>query len=107
MSLDFDLEMEMLTNVFASNITHNLGKMASEAGIYDCLWRAPENGFTKAKQIIQILEKGIEEMKCDPEHFRQFDSENGWGTYDDFLPWLEKVLAACKEFPESKIVTSR
>ena len=41
MSLDFYLSYEMDGNVvwvFDANITHNLGKMAGKAGIYDALW---------------------------------------------------------------------
>lgn len=109
MSLDFDLEMEVteVKNVFEANITHNLNTMADKAGIYECLWRAPENGYKTAGQIIPLLESGIKKMEEDPAHFKQFDAENGWGTYDAFLPWLKKVLSACREYPDSKIITSR
>lgn len=89
------------------NITHNLGRMAREAGIYDCLWRAPENGFIKASQLIEPLEKAISEMKEKPDHFKQFDSDNGWGTYKDFLPWLKTLLQACKDNPNGTIEISR
>lgn len=90
-----------------ANITHNLGKMADEAGIYKALWRPNENGFTRAGEIIQVLESGIEDMKKRPNYYRQFDADNGWGTYRDFVPWLEKYLAACKEYPDAFIRVSR
>ena len=105
MSLDFYLEKMAPTEVFSANITHNLGAMATQAGIYKILWRPEENGYKQAHEIINELERGIKEMKAAPDYFRTFDSENGWGTYDDFIPWLEKVLAACKEHPEAKIRT--
>lgn len=121
MSLDFTLyEIELVKcphcdkiiesrgdEKFSANITHNLNKMAQEAGIYDCLWNAEESRFLKASDIILILKKGLDWMKKDPDHFKQFNSENGWGTYDHFVPWIEMVLDACKEYPNSLIRISK
>lgn len=89
------------------NITHNLGRMAQEAGIYQCLWRPEEINCKIASEIVGTLEKGIEDMKANPVKYKKFDSDNGWGTYKDFVPWLEKVLACCKEHPDGKIIISR
>lgn len=89
--------------VFHANITHNLSDMAKQAGIYECLWRPSENGFEKAKDIIDRLKTGIEMMYDVPAFFKQFDADNGWGTYDDFLPWLKNVLSACEEYPGAVI----
>ena len=113
--------------LFWANITHNLGKMADKAGIYEALWRPyflhpdcpkefgsydEEYAFEAAhpmlaKDIIHIVEKGYEDMKSRPEYFKQFDSENGWGLYIHFLPWIEKYLEACKTYPEAEIGISR
>ena len=90
-----------------ANITHNLNVMAGKAGIYEAVWRPDENGYSKAGDIIAILETGIADMKKRPEYYRQFDAVNGWGTYHDFVPWLEKYLVACKEYPEANIRVSR
>lgn len=57
--------------------------------------------------MIPCLESGIAKMKADPELFRTFDPENKWGSYDDFLPWLEKLLEACREFPNAKVSSCR
>jgi hypothetical protein len=92
---------------YEANITHNLGKMADMAGIYACVWRPDENGFEFASQIIEPLGAGIEDMRKRPAYFRQFDSPNGWGTYDQFLPWLERYLASCKRLPGASIRVSR
>ena len=93
--------------VFDANITHNLNKMADAAGIYEACWRPEEIGAIKASDIIPILEKGFEDMKARPEHFKKFDSENGWGTYKDFLPWVESYLDACRKYPDAIIEVSR
>ena len=92
---------------FWANITHNLNEMADQAGIYEAVWR-PENIEIKtASQLIEPLEKGIVLLKSDPARFRKFDSPNGWGKYDDFVPWLEEYLAACRKYPAAKVRVSR
>ena len=107
MSLDIYLTTVIETDVFEANITHNLNTMAGEAGIYACLWRPEEVGIQKASQLIDPLEKGLELMKANPSRFQAFDASNGWGKYKDFVPWLERLLAACKEFPDAKVRSSR
>ena len=47
MSLDVWLNAVVKTQVFSANITHNLGKMADEAGIYKALWRPDEVEITQ------------------------------------------------------------
>jgi hypothetical protein len=93
--------------LYEANITHNLGQMADEAGIYKALWRPEEIKANKAKDIIEIVEKGLEKMKESPSYFKQFNPSNGWGSYKDFVPWVEEYLEALKEYPEAKIGVSR
>ena len=107
MSLDFTLKKVMPTEVFEANITHNLNKMAEEAGVYGALWRPEENGYVYAQDIIEVLQKGIEDLKARPEHYKQFDSPNGWGTYPYFVEFCEKVLQGCIEFPDAVIEVDR
>jgi hypothetical protein len=107
MSLSFDLYVVRQVCVGDFNITHNLGRMAVYAGVYDCLWRPDEHGITTAAQVIEPLKTGIAKMEADPDFYRQFDAENGWGTYDNFLPWCKGVLAACEANPDAEISVSR
>ena len=107
MSLDVHLSVVEAHDVFDANITHNLNRMASEAGIYEALWRPEEIGITKASQLIEILERGVALMRSDPERFRAFNPKNGWGSYDVFIPWIEKYLAACRENPDATVRASR
>ena len=113
--------------VYDANITHNLGTMADKAGIYEALWRPhrlkenyniPENDHnaeyefedvntTIAKDIIPIIEKGLSDLKSRPEYFETFNSDNGWGLYKNFVPFVEKYLEACKEYPDAIVVVSR
>jgi hypothetical protein len=106
MSLDVHLRLNR-QEVFGSNITHNLGKMASACGVYYACWRPEEINCKKAKHILPMLKDGIEVLKENPDHYKKFDSPNGWGSYIRFLPWLEEYARACEEYPEARIVVSR
>jgi len=99
--------MDETNECYSANITHNLGKMAIAAGIYEALWRPEKIGITKASQLIEPLTKGIKLMKDDPKRFEKMNPENGWGTYSGFVPWVERYLNACKEYPEADIMVSR
>jgi hypothetical protein len=103
MSLDVTLTKLMPTRVHGSNITHNLNKMAEAAGIYQCLWRPEEVGITEAHQLIPLLEKGLADLKARPEYFEKFNAPNGWGKYENFVPWVEEYLNACREHPDAKV----
>lgn len=126
--VSYDMETFAPENeqLFWANITHNLGKMADKAGIYDALWRPyrlhkdykhfdiddEEYNFEQsvtiyAKDIVDIVEKGLKKMKNKPEYYTKFNSPNGWGTYENFVPWVERYLEALKEYPESKIEVDR
>ena len=98
---------EETNEVFKANITHNLNKMATEAGIYEALWRPEEIGITNALQLIPILEKGLALLQSDRERFVAFNPENGWGSYDAFVPWVKRYLDACRKWPDAKVEASR
>lgn len=106
MSLDVYLTVEH-DEVYWANITHNLGRMAEAAGIYAPVWRPDENGIETASQLIEPLRTGIALMKSDPDRFQALNSANGWGSYVVFVPWLERYLAACMEYPQAKVSVSR
>jgi hypothetical protein len=103
MSLDISLVEMQPAEVHSENITHNMTRMASEAGLYDCLWHPGDHGFKQAKQLIDTLTKGIVLMRANPDHFKQFNPANGWGDYAVFLDQLEALLEACIAHPEATI----
>jgi hypothetical protein len=107
MSLSLYLYEIKEVDVFDNNITHNLGKMAKEAGIYEVLWRPEEIGIDKASDMIPFLEKGVETLKSDPERFKEFNPENGWGSYEGLLAFAVDTLAACKEHPDAMVSACR
>lgn len=107
MSLDVSLTAVRPTEVYSANITHNLGKMAREAGIYEYLWRPEEIGITKAAQLIGPLEEGLALLKRETDHFKQFNAPNGWGMYEHFVPFVERYLEACRENPDADVSANR
>jgi hypothetical protein len=120
MSLDVYLEQEVWKSydqgktwvvsherVYDANITHNLNKMAGACGIYEILWKPDEHNFKTAKQIYQILRNGIRELKSNPKKYRKYSADNGWGTYNQFIPFLCKYLRALKKYPNAQIRVSR
>lgn len=106
MSLDIYLSEVKEVDVFDANITHNLGRMAEEAGIYRLLWWAEEDGIKQAGQLIEPLAKAIADMKADRPRFEALNSPNGWGKYEHFLPWLERLHEACVASPEARVRVS-
>lgn len=93
--------------LFSANITHNLGAMAKEAGIYKHCWRPEEIEITKAEQLIKPLRAGLVLMLSDPPRFEKHNAENGWGLYKHFVPWVREYLAACEQYPEANVSVSR
>ena len=77
------------------DISHNCGSMAEEVECYHALWHPEKHGITKAKQLIPILQKAIEEI----------------GKRDDFYYTLEnfitKIFIACIKNPEAEVKASR
>lgn len=119
--------IESETILFSQNITHNLGKMADKAGLYKPLWRPyqlrpdynipdgdrmAEFNFEasvkiKASELIEPIEKGLSELLSKPDYYKQFDSPNGWGAYDNFVPFVQNYLDACKKHPDATVEVSR
>lgn len=101
---DLDRESD---DMYSANITHNLGPMAREAGIYKHLWRPDEIDVTKAGQLIEPLRQGLNLLRNDPISYRKFNPENGWGSYEGFVDFVKEYLAACEEYPDADIFVSR
>lgn len=93
--------------VYSRNITHNLGKMADKAGIYEALWRPEEKDWKVAKDLIAVLEFGLANLKGDPDFFKEFNPDNGWGDYAGLVSFVESYLAACQQYPDAKVRVSR
>jgi hypothetical protein len=102
-------EGDTTDEVFSANITHNLGKMADEAGLYLPLWRPEEMDppAKLARDLVEPLRAGLAVLEGDPDHFRTFNPENGWGDYEGLVRFTRKYLTACEEWPDAEVYASR
>lgn len=107
MSLDVYLEAVRPTGVYWDNITHNLGVMAKEAGLYEALWRPDEVPIDSAAFLAVHLREGLARLKAEPERYRKLNPENGWGSYERLVEFVEKYIAACEANPDARIRVSR
>lgn len=89
--------------LFFANITHNLNKMAVEAGIYEALWNPDEIRINNAHQLIPLLEHGLMELENDPDRFSTLNPPNGWGSYEGLIKFVKKYLSACRENPDATV----
>jgi hypothetical protein len=119
MSLDVDLMVTQPVSIYSGNITHNLGKMAREVqyglewegdgelSLYDVLWRPDEHGFVYAKDISDLLDIGWNILLSDPEKYKRYNPENGWGSYDGLCNFVYNYRNACWDNPEAELRISR
>ena len=113
MSLDVDLMVTQPVSVYSDNITHNLGKMADAVllsngnTLYQVLWRPDEHGFKFAKDIAVLLGEGWKILYENPEKFRAFNPENGWGSYEGLCNFVYNYRNACWENPNGELRISR
>lgn len=109
MSLDVRLTAvrTMTVDLFHENITHNLTRMAREAGIYQHLWRPEEIGITTAGRLIEPLTAGLALLRSDPERFRKLNPSNGWGSYEGLIEFVESYLRACEENKDAAVEADR
>lgn len=89
--------------IYSANITHNLAKMASVAGLYEPLWRPEEIGIDTAGQLVEPLRIGLAKLKADPDKFAPHNPENGWGNYGNLVAFVEEYLSACEASPTAKV----
>lgn len=104
MSLDIYLNCPCCNcELYSDNITHNLGKMADAAGIYQYLWRPDELGVEMASELIAPLEIGLAKLIEDPEKYSEYNDPKGWGLYEHFVTFVRGYLDACVKHPKAKV----
>lgn len=107
------IKEEIETNEFwHGNITHNLCGMAEDCmsfdeydqyyNLYDLLWRDTQAPFegNYINVYIAHLAYCLYVLKNDPEHFKQFNPPNGWGTYEQLCQFTEEFIKALVSMPK-------
>jgi hypothetical protein len=77
--------------------------MAEAVGLSDILWNPDKIGITLASQMITPLEIGIKKLEANPDKYKALNPPNGWGSYEDFVPFCKVVLEICREYPDAVI----
>lgn len=100
-------------------ITHNLGEMASQCGLYNPLWRPyrlynikddsdeAESFRAEAGELLDAIEWGLKELKSNPQKYKSYNPSNGWGSYEGLVEFTEKYICMIKKFPDSLVEVSR
>jgi hypothetical protein len=89
--------------IYQSNITHNLSRMANEAGLHEVLWRPGEHGLKHARDLVEPLREGLAALQTEPDRFKAFNPENGWGDYEGLVDFVADYLGACLAWPDAEV----
>lgn len=120
----YNKDTEIEETEWHANITHNMGEMAQHvptyytidgevygSSLYYIIWRPEEIGSgnicNNTDVVAQGITHGISYMMEHREELLLYNPDNGWGSYDAFLPWLMDYWKACVENPNCIIETSR
>lgn len=90
--------------LFWKNYTHNVTPMWGKAGVYDALYMSEGR---KAKEYIEVLERGVKHFEENFAEYLPLNPANGWGSAETALPWLREVLEAFKQWPDATIHVSK
>lgn len=52
-----------------------------------------------AGEAIQPLSKAVLRMRADPDAYAPLEPSNNWGSYDEALAFMVRILKACREHP--------
>ena len=113
MSLDVDLMVTKPVSVYSNNITHNLGKMASFVKLnngmtlYEVMWHPEERGLYFARDISELLDEGFNILLSEPNFYKTFNPENGWGDYDGLVKFVYEYRNACWDNPDAELDVCR
>lgn len=101
-----DKSSYMEEGCWTANITHNLREMASnvpvsfndkETTLYYACWRPEEIGVKTVSDLLPLLIQGIHYMIDHRKELLQYNSPNGWGTYNGFMKFLLNYKQACED----------
>lgn len=81
-----------------------LGNYHNAGGAYELEIALPT---AHGRDLIAPLEAGLRKLQADPAHYKQFNSPNGWGMYEHFVPFVAEYLGACRAYPDATVGVSR
>lgn len=103
MSADIYLEAESCCSSHNHNITHNVAPMLRAAGLD---WHDYRDEPLTATFLATDAIGAMDRLVSDPERYRPMGAPNGWGTYDQVLPFLGRLILDCLKHPEAIVRVS-
>lgn len=104
------IESAFETNEFwHGNITHNLTRMASNCigydqwTLYELLWRDEQPDLDKLEYSF-LLFSCLRNLTNNPEKFKQFNPENGWGTYEQLVNFVKDFIKHLIDSPDGSVI---
>lgn len=100
-----EVDGEMMTCQDCGNMTANVGKM-----YYTCLREMGYEGRLSAwdgkpaYEFLPYAEGIIQRMKDDPKRFEAMNPDNGWGSYEGALKWMQEIRKAILLSPDDAII---
>ena len=86
------------------NVTYNLSEMLRQPGLFKNghrdLMHAP------CSEAAGVADSALRRLQSDPEHFRQWNPENGWGDYEGavrFVTSLRDLCASWSHVPGARL----
>ena len=74
-----------------ANTTYNVREMIVKSTGLDWV-NCGNNGY--CKDIIPKIEKGLNELKNNPEKYRKYEAKNGWGTVGSTACFFKDIIRA-------------
>lgn len=84
------------------NHTSNTAAMIKEVcGSYPSEWDGK-----KCADMYPVLMQGISLLNLHPQRYRQFEPDNGWGTVETTIDFLQKIADTCDKYPTAVLEIS-
>jgi len=92
MSWDVSIQAKVEVPHLDQNITYNVGPMLRRAGLHPRIL----HGMTVV-DAQPIFKEAVILMAENPDYFRQFNAENGWGTFETTFVAVDTIYKALCE----------
>lgn len=100
--------VEITNELWHGNITHNLNKMAMAVNLdgrgkeyfYEMLWHPEDLEIDprgNCRLMLLELEEGLAILKEQPDKFKAYNPENGWGNYEGLVNFVEDYANALED----------
>jgi hypothetical protein len=103
MGVSISFRETQIVKVFEEDMTHNVAGMAKAAGLYEAIWHPYRFSDQSPGAMAERLREGLAKLKADEATIRPLEPSNGWGTYDDFVEFVERLIRVCETFPNAEV----